>query len=320
METKEKKKGNTGLIVLVVVLIILLLGSIGYICYDKGVFDSLLGKEKPVVEEPKQEDKLSEEEVMKIHDSLVVKDSDLYFEKNVSIDNISSDEIMPYLLMKYGIENGINFDTTEESPITNCGNNKLSLCKYVESDDGYKAVSVSKDSAVSISKVDIDNMTKSLFNYNKVFELADYTNYDGHDGDSYFIYSKEDNKFYLIHSTQSGDCGTYSSKTKMLKYEQNGNELYIYDKVIRCNGGTCYKTKVFGDDNDIVLATVDRNFSSKFKYTIDEKIASGSGDNFNINFDYIFDKYSNLFNTYKTTFKKANDGKYYWYSSEIVNE
>ena len=119
---------------------------------------------------------------------------------------------------------------------------------------------------------------------------------------------------------QSGDSGVYSSKSKMLKYEQNGNELYIYDKVIRCNGSVCYKTKVFGDNNDIVLASFDGKFSSKFKYTIDKKIISSSENDFSINFDYIFDKYSNLFNTYKTTFKKGTDGKYRWISSEITEQ
>ena len=33
-----------------------------------------------------------------------------------------------------------------------------------------------------------------------------------------------------------------------------------------------------------------------------------------VNYDYIFDKYGNKIDTYKTTFKKASDGKYYWYS------
>ena len=43
-----QKKSNKGLIILVVVLIVLLLGSTGYICYDKGVFDGLIGKDKTV--------------------------------------------------------------------------------------------------------------------------------------------------------------------------------------------------------------------------------------------------------------------------------
>lgn len=36
--------------------------------------------------------------------------------------------------------------------------------------------------------------------------------------------------------------------------------------------------------------------------------------------DVIFNELDNKLNTYKTTFKKADDGKYYWYSSEIVNK
>ena len=56
MEEIKKKKSNKGLVAIIIILLIALLGAIGYICYDKGVFDNLLNKEKPVpTEEPKQE-------------------------------------------------------------------------------------------------------------------------------------------------------------------------------------------------------------------------------------------------------------------------
>ena len=47
----EEKKNNKGLKVLVVILIILLVGSVGYICYDKGMFDNFINKEKPIKED-----------------------------------------------------------------------------------------------------------------------------------------------------------------------------------------------------------------------------------------------------------------------------
>ena len=83
MEEISKKKSNKGLVVLVVVLIILLLGSVGYICYDKGVFDGLLGKDKPL-EEPKAEE---------------IKDLSEGF---IKIDNHDNAEYRVYSIIAYG--------------------------------------------------------------------------------------------------------------------------------------------------------------------------------------------------------------------------
>ena len=46
---ETNKKSNKGIIIL---LIIIILGLVGYICYDRGTFDNLLGKDaKPSQEE-----------------------------------------------------------------------------------------------------------------------------------------------------------------------------------------------------------------------------------------------------------------------------
>ena len=38
------------------------------------------------------------------------------------------------------------------------------------------------------------------------------------------------------------------------------------------------------------------------------------------NFEAIFEDFNNEINTFKHTFKKAENGNYYWYSSEVVKE
>ena len=63
MEEISKKKSNKALVAAIIALIILLLGSIGYICYDKEVFDGLLGKDKPI-EKSKQDKKAIEYKVV----------------------------------------------------------------------------------------------------------------------------------------------------------------------------------------------------------------------------------------------------------------
>lgn len=312
-----QKKSNKGLIVFVIILIILLLGTTGYICYDKGLFDSLLGKEKSV-EKIKKEKKISEEEVMKLHNNLMIKDGDLYSKSNINIDTISSSDLIPYVLIEYSKKNGINLDN--EIDVIDCeeqyNDNKIHLCKYDDSKEDF--VSVPKDSVVSISKSDIDKEIKLLFNTDRVFELTDYTEYYGNQMVPVFVYSKDDNKFYLVNRGQGGDLGIYNANNKLLKFEQDENNIYIYDKVVRCMSSICYKTQAYGDNSDIVLMADERNGISA---TVDSNILEkNTGTDLKINFNYIFDKYGNLFNTYKTTFKKASDGNYYWYSSEIVNE
>ena len=37
-----------------------------------------------------------------------------------------------------------------------------------------------------------------------------------------------------------------------------------------------------------------------------------------INEEYMFNHYSDRIHTFKHTFRKGNDGNYYWYSSQIV--
>jgi hypothetical protein len=38
-----------------------------------------------------------------------------------------------------------------------------------------------------------------------------------------------------------------------------------------------------------------------------------------VNYDYLFENRKDKLNTYKHTFRKGNDGNYYWYSTELVN-
>lgn len=288
-----EKKSNKGLIILVIFLTIALLGSIGYICYDKGVFDSLLGKDKPVVAEPKQEEKLSEEEVMKLHDSLIIGDTEatLYFDKNVSVDSMT-DELVEYLITKYGDENRWEVKLHE---YMSADNNSLDA-----SDSGFDKVAI-------VSKSTIESMLKDFTNITKTLDIKNGSSYSYRAWSVKYVLNED--AFNLSAATGGAEYG--GLKSKMLKYEENGDNLYIYDKVV-----TCHVSQTFGCYN-----------GNKNGYFItvqqDAKIKNDTDNysNYNVvNYDYIFDKYGDKLSTYKTTFKKASDGKYYWYSSEIVHE
>ena len=297
MEEISKKKSNKGLIAIIIILVILLLGSIGYICYDKGIFDGLLGKDKPV-EEPKKEEKLSEEEVMKLHESLILGDTEtsLYSTEKISVDNIG-DEIITYLLTKYADEN----------------NWERKLDEYYKKNEDRNTSESSFNKVASVDKSTIESMIKDEFNVSSSLNINNGQIY-GYRAWS-ISYSANDSMFYLSAGTAGAEYG--GMKSKMIKYEQNNDELYIYDKVI-----TCHVSQTFGchDDSVIVDNNTDYYFVTKEK---DSKIKNNSDDYSYekvVNYDYIFENYGNKIGTYKTTFKKASDGKYYWYSSEIVNE
>ncbi len=68
-----------------------------------------------------------------------------------------------------------------------------------------------------------------------------------------------------------------------------------------------------GDDNEFFSYDTEdtKNYS-------EIKVVNKDGTNYyDVDVNYVFNKYNDKFNTYKHTFKKVNSN-YYWVSSEIV--
>ena len=319
----ENKKSNKGLIItiIILILIILLLGAAGYICYDKGVFNFNKQKEEKVTSTTKKSNNITKEEVTKLHDSLIVSDTDLYFSKNVNINTISEEYLLSYILTKYEKEHPqtINFDYYDcYSDDDDDGAHVCTNSKTVSTDELEKNVPF-------ISKEEIDKEIKEFFNTDRTIEAKNNKIYTGENLNTFSIYI--DGNFYLITPRMGGDAGGFTNKAKMLNYEQNGDELYIYDKVVNCNiyYKDCFNKSVKDEKNlkneTVLIANTNNSFADgKNKYILDKDFIISSGDNQPIDYDYIFQKYSNIFNTYKTTFKKGTDGKYRWISSEITEQ
>ena len=284
---EEKKKGNKGLIFLFVFLIIIILGLVAYICYDKGMFDSFLGKEEPKVEENAKVEKLSEEKVMELHDSLITegRGAGLYFSKDVTINDIDSKYLMPYVILSYVKDNNIINITADPNNTT------------------------------VVTKDEVDDYIKTNFNTDKVFSLK----YDKNGFNAIYTYWKyrmtlcyyDKDSYTLSNAGHSNGIDQYYNK--FLKSEQDGDNLYIYDKVFVFSTGDGYSEVISGNDIILEYDLWTKKFNSKDTKWFNSKINAA-------NEDYIFDNYSDKLDTYKTTFKKADDGKYYWYSSEIVHE
>ena len=300
---EENKKSNKGLIVLVVILSILLIGAVGYICYDK-----LMVKEEPVNNDSKEIEKLSEEEVMKLHDSLVFEHESMFNNRSVDINSITADEIMPYVLKQYSVEKNIDFQSDKNTICISEADNKINFF------DSISKKNIEKDNVFSVSKEEIDNYLKTLFNTDRVFEIDNFSYFGFGDGNrNIYFYSKDDNKFYLGISCQ-GDAFTMDINSKFLNFEQDNDIVEIYSKVIKCLGGVvCSNT---GKAEGKYVSSKDFSYQNDEGFVQDTEFNKDSS----INYDYLYEKYGDVFNTYKTTFKKADDGKYYWYSTEIVNE
>lgn len=300
---EENKKSNKGLIVLVVILSILLIGATSYICYDK-----FMVKEEPVNNDSKEIEKLSEEEVMKLHDSLVFEHESMFNNRSVDINSITADEIMPYVLKQYSVEKNIDFQSDKNTICISEADNKINFF------DSISKKNIEKDNVFSVSKEEIDNYLKTLFNTDRVFEIDNFSYFGFGDGNrNIYFYSKDDNKFYLGISCQ-GDAFTMDINSKFLNFEQDNDIVEIYSKVIKCLGGVvCSNT---GKAEGKYVSSKDFSYQNDEGFVQDTEFNKDSS----INYDYLYEKYSDVFNTYKTTFKKADDGKYYWYSTEIVNE
>ncbi|MGM9879316.1 MAG: hypothetical protein ACI31R_04755 [Bacilli bacterium] len=319
----EKSKTNKGLVVMVVILSIALIGAIGYICYDK-----FMVKEDLKQEETPKEEKLSEEEVKKLHESLISKSGEhgFYYNRKVSIDEIPYNKFLQFAIADYLDENNIKFDLDNSAVV--CGD--YSSEYYICDSETEKKVKESVTDKMTISKDKITAYIKERFNTDRNFVLDDEPIGVTATNNALWVYYNSDKKEYYFVVPHHGwpFSKIYS---KMLKYEQNKDEIVIYDKALigtSCEDyGFLCETMIYADPTDNYDNVI---FSSGDLDTIKDKNGKNipNGEKyveFNegqtiIHEEAIFEDFDSELNTFKHTFKKASDGKYYWYSSEIVNE
>lgn len=293
---ESKKKSNKGLIVLVVVLIILLLGSIGYICYDKGAFDRFIGKE-----EAKQEEQVKKENSQ----SIDVSDSELnmllesiptaiypigansdyidaYVGKFVTISDISS-----YVLLNYALND------LKESDFSKDAQNSNSYLSFTKINEKVNKVYKNFDNNMEIDVSNIKTLDSGSVVLSKEFKFSD------EDFGDLLYYDSNQTKGLTLGTFQKTKGEVYKNLIK--KYNDSEGNLIVEQKV-----GALSRPIDIGMKYELYTATNDSNsiYSSS-----SEKECK----------DY-FEQNQDKFKTYKQTFKKASDGKYYWYSSEIVNE
>lgn len=131
-----------------------------------------------------------------------------------------------------------------------------------------------------------------------------------------FGYTRDfENGRYDCFSSQGGGGSPWeNSASKLVKAEQVGNEIYIYDNYVH----------VYGD-----MASVDSSGYDIFDSS-DKSLKIASNISFeqifngrvypDVDFDNLQSLTGNKIKTYKHTFKKASDGSYYWFSTEPVKQ
>ncbi len=296
------KKGK-GLVIVIVILSILLLSSIGYILYDK-----LYVSEADTVQ--KDKDTISKQLVDSLYDSLVVGQGlkyGFYYDEKVTIDNIPDKVLLGFIASGYIEDNSIsNYEA-----FLNTNKMKYFIVDDESEDYSEKYIETPKNYVVK-SEVFLD-LIKEKFNVDKNISLKDKTRlYNIFSKDfSFVIYNQDNNSYYLGYAPGAHDSPYV--KREFVNYKENGNELYIYDKAIVCYGDyACYKSYP-NISEKILINNMEELFShedeAKYDKYLDEN-DSWSIDKISKDFDV---------NTFKHTFKKASNGYYYWYSTEIDN-
>ncbi len=295
---EEKKKGMSP--ILIVILTIIGTCLVGFcvwygVNYFKGEKSSSSGNETNNISNDK----------IQLYNSLTSNNGGFYFNKSVSINDISTKEFLEYVFGMYVKEN--NFT--------------LSYDLDCITDDGRHYGDCSDVKVPFASKETIDSYIKNKFNTEKIFTLSaddkfaigQLSSLEGNDlGDYVYAFA---NKTYYFGRGARGSRDTKIYR-KLSDVKEDNENISFYDKAIYLEtdaGGNYIFNSVNNYDKNEAIFEFNDIYNGK-KYN--EVTLSTNGD-IVLNEDYVFDKYADKLNTYKHTFKKVN-GNYYWVSSEIV--
>ena len=331
------KKGNKIVVFLIVIIVIMCILFTSVIIFLKNDYESKINnavntninnsnenieESQGAYEPPIIDNKIETIDINKItstennlYKSLITKGGyGFYFNDNVNLSDISADRLIPYVLEKYIRDN--NFEMNGKY---------FGECEQdldVIGDSGVLGEECKNNiSKISISKSKIDTYIKKSFNTNRVVTLSSNLKYKNYNkgkiygyGTGEFIFDIRNNTFYVGLSPKSG-VEDYIYR-KLIKVEKDDNNIYFYDNAFYCysaSGG--YECHTSIDLDDMLFTNLqDREEGKNTKYSEVKKSNSKEV----INEEYMFNHYSDRIHTFKHTFRKGNDGNYYWYSSQIV--
>jgi hypothetical protein len=335
----SEKSNNKGMLIVAIVSWAILLGLCGWELYDSffkpesikqeeknggevdtgktdknDIDDAKIDSEKYDKEVKSMEDNyyaqylpsnISKED-LNLYNTLVTKNNTygLYFGKSVNINNISNDEMIELALINYINDNKLKIGSAS--------------CFMDTDEDVFtgKPYGDAKDCDVKpISKTTLDNYIKEKYNTEREFvsdgEVKMISISQAPIG---YIYDSKSNAYYYGSFPQSG--GIEQISRWLIDVSKDNDSIYFYDKAMYCDASGSWGfmgCQLSRDTEKRLFEYTEEEYSDEIK----ELVREGSEDenSYDLNYDYIFENYK--LPIYKHTFKKAADGNYYWYSSEI---
>lgn len=235
--------------------------------------------------------------ITELHDSLIVDDeAGMYLKNKISIDEYNNEELIRYGLAKYIQDKNIKLVHDENNLYDEMG-------AYV---------------LAEISKTEFNNYMHEKFNTDVNYDLT--LTAELNDGSYYYLtnnnsFISDKDKWTIVYPPAGGNSPHFEKKLE--NYEAYENYIYIYDKAVYCwsSAGAlgCHSLINHEIDFDVIDCSQDEDGNTISSCPLDEEYPSLEELS-----EYAFNNLSDKLNTFKHTFKKGTDGKYYWYSSEMV--
>lgn len=185
----------------------------------------------------------------------------------------------------------------------NTNENDISETKSVADEYGYTT------KHTYYKKEKIENIAKKIFGNNVSIKHESC--------EAYFTQAIDyKNGEYDCYDYQGGGATPWEMSTsEIISAEQNGNELYIYDKYVHIYGDTS-STKY-----DIYNSS-DKKIKIAENISLDNIVNNAISSSGTYSSKAIINNLENITNnkikTFKHTFKQNSDGSYYWYSTEPI--
>lgn len=277
-EVQNEKKVSTAVVVLITLLVVLLVGCISFIVYDKFIKKD---NSNPTVTDKDKNNEAKQNIEISLSDPII---TSLVYPTNRSAEFIST----------WSYKN-INVSQISRDDMM------FDAATYVK----YTSTEKNNEYFNVYSASEIEKNFKKIYGPDTTYSNANIVSYVGCISANY---NEKDNTYIASSKCGTESCGFKDVVSKIYKAEKDPNEEYIYvysyaQKVEgKCDSNFETIETYLVDKNDTKTKTLYTEevgqYSEKYKSTINEMI-----DNKEVE-------------TYKWTFKKQSDGKYYFYSGE----
>lgn len=280
-EVQNEKKVSTGVVVLITLLVVLLVGCISFIVYDKFIKKD---NSNPTVTDKDKNNEAKQNIEISLSDPII---TSLVYPTDASVRSAAIKSTWSY--------KNINVSQISRADMM------FDAATYVK----YTSTEKNNEYFNVYSASEIEKNFKKIYGPDTAYSNANIVS-----DESCVItdYNEKDNTYTSSSGCGGDSCDFKDVVSKIYKAEKDPNEEYIYvysytQKVEgKCDSNFETIETYLVDKNDTktkTLYTEDAGqYSEKYKSTINEMI-----DNKEVE-------------TYKWTFKKQSDGKYYFYSGE----